>query len=118
MKLIDERRITARPIVTITVANTGSPSIGRITTRSMTRPSTIGGEDGAERNDEDIAADRGRNGPGDIGCDHGHLALREIDQAGRLVDHRKAHRDQAIDGADGEAGNQQLNEILHQPSAW
>ena len=40
MKLIDERRITARPIVTITVAKTGSPSIGRITTRSMTRPST------------------------------------------------------------------------------
>jgi hypothetical protein len=27
-------------MVTITVANTGSPSIGRITTRSMIRPST------------------------------------------------------------------------------
>ncbi len=40
MKLIDERRMTASPIVTITVANNGSPSIGRITRRSMTRPST------------------------------------------------------------------------------
>ena len=40
MKLIDERRITASPIVTMTVANTGSPSIGRITSRSITRPST------------------------------------------------------------------------------
>ena len=27
-------------MVTMTVANTGSPSIGRITTRSITRPST------------------------------------------------------------------------------
>ena len=41
MKLMEERRITASPIVTITVANTGSPSIGRITRRSMTRPSTM-----------------------------------------------------------------------------
>ena len=41
MKLIAERRITARPIVTMTVANTGSPSIGRITTRSMTNPRRI-----------------------------------------------------------------------------
>ena len=39
MKLIEERRITARPMVTMTVANTGSPSIGRITMRSITRPS-------------------------------------------------------------------------------
>jgi hypothetical protein len=68
-------------MVTITVANTGSPSIGRITTRSMTRPSTMAAKDGADRDDEEIAADRGRDGPGDIGHDHGHLALREIDQA-------------------------------------
>ena len=41
MKPIDERRMTASPIVTMTVANTGSPSIGRITRRSMTRPSRM-----------------------------------------------------------------------------
>ena len=62
-----------------------------------------GGEDRTECDDKDIAADGGRNGPGDIGDDHGHLALREIDQAGRLVNHRKSHRDQAINGADSKA---------------
>ena len=40
MKLMDERRITASAIVTMTVEKTGSPSIGRITTRSMASPSS------------------------------------------------------------------------------
>ena len=76
-----------------------------------------GKQDRAKRHHEDIAADRGRDGPCDIGHYHGHLALREIDQAGRLVDHRETHRDQAIDGADGEPGDQQLDQIFHQPAA-
>jgi hypothetical protein len=67
---------------------------------------------------EGIAADRRRDGPGDVGRNHGHFALREIDQPGGFVDHSKAHCDQAIDGTDREAGYQQLHEILHQTSAW
>ena len=62
-----------------------------------------GGKDGAERYHDHVAADRGRDGPGDIGRDHGHFALREIDQAGGLVNDRKTHRDQAVDGADRKA---------------
>ncbi len=67
MKLIDERRITARPIVTITVAKTGSPEHRPHHHALDDEAEDDGGQDGAERNDEDIAAHRGRDGPGDIG---------------------------------------------------
>jgi len=35
------RRMTARPIVTMTIEKAGSPSIGRMTRRSIARPSSI-----------------------------------------------------------------------------
>ena len=48
--------------------------------------------------------------PGDVGREHRHLALREIHQVRRLVDHHQRQRDAGVDAAGGEAGEDLVQE--------
>ena len=48
-----------------------------------------------------------------IGGDHGELALGEIHHIGGAEDQHEAERDQRIDGADADAGEQQLKDEIH-----
>ena len=43
--------------------------------------------------------------------DHEHVRVREIDEAQDTVDHRVAERDERVDGAEGEAVDQLLEEF-------
>src|SRR5215207_1485183 len=51
--------------------------------------------------------------PADVGREHRHLALGEIDVVGRHVDHDQRQRDAGIDGAVGQAGRDLLEELFH-----
>ena len=51
--------------------------------------------------------------PGDVGREHRHLALGEIDVVGRHVDHHQRQRHAGIDRAVGEAGRDLLEELFH-----
>ena len=46
--------------------------------------------------------------------DHRELALREVDHVGRTEDQHEAERDQRIDGADADAGEEQLQYEVHE----
>ena len=61
------------------------------------------------------AADLGReqpaqHAPADVGADHEHLAVREVDHEQHAVDHGVADRDQTVDGAEREAEDQLLGQ--------
>ena len=49
-----------------------------------------------------------------IGGDHGEFALREIHHIGGAEDQHEAERDQRIDGADADAGEEQLKSKIHE----
>ena len=48
-----------------------------------------------------------------IGAEHGELALAEIHHAGGADQQHETERDQRIDRADAEAGEQQLQQDVH-----
>ena len=48
-----------------------------------------------------------------IGGDHGEFALREVHHVGGAEDQHETERDQRVDGADADAGEQQLQEEIH-----
>lgn len=68
-----------------------------------------GVDEGGERDGEQLRDDEWyacRNEAG--GGEHRRLALREVEYVGRVVDGGKSNRDEAVDAAHGEAGNQVL----------
>ena len=107
IKIVRPRRITARPTVTMTIANGGSPSIGRMKMRSSARPSAIADRDRDDDERQEGQAERVGEAEGDIGGQHHQFALGEIDDAGRLVDQREAHGDEAVGGAADQARREQ-----------
>ena len=52
--------------------------------------------------------------PGEIGREHRHLALREIHQLRRLVDHHQRERHDRVDAAEGEAGSELMQRTSNQ----
>ena len=60
-------------------------------------------------------AERQNGDEGDKRADHEDVAMGEVDHADDAVDHRVADGDQAVDGAKGDAVDQLLNEIFHDP---
>jgi hypothetical protein len=50
---------------------------------------------------------------GDEGAKHDKVALREVDHRDRIPDQRIAERHERVDGANGEPGDQDLNEDLN-----
>ena len=55
-----------------------------------------------------------RQRPGDVGGEHRHLALGEVDDAGGPVDQDERERQQPVDAAGGEARDDLLEELRHQ----
>ena len=108
------RRITASPTVAITMENTGSPSIGRMISRSSASPIAI--EMGIvtiqQRNER--KPERIGEAEGDVRRQHDQFALREIDHAGRFVDQREAHGDQPVGRARDQSGSDQERQYIHQ----
>ena len=56
--------------------------------------------------------------PGDVGAEHRHLALGEIEVVGGLVDHDHRERHQRVDAADRDPGQQLLQEQVHLAPAF
>ena len=52
--------------------------------------------------------------PGDVGGEHRHLALGEVDDAGGAVNEHERQREQAVDAAGGETRDDLLEELRHQ----
>ena len=90
---------------TITIDRTGASANGRRIKRSITMPSakakTI-----VARSATQYGTPRLNQAPGDIGREHRHFALREIDGLRRLKDHDQRKRDAGIDTADRKSGEQ------------
>jgi hypothetical protein len=85
-------------------------------------PAIDRGEDHRDQQDEEQGqrnpghAERGEQQEGDQrdeGADHEDFAMREIDHADDPVDHRVSDRDQAVDGAERDAVDELLEEVLH-----
>ena len=51
--------------------------------------------------------------PGEIGREHRHLALGEIDELRRLVNHHQRQRHDRIDPAEREARSHLMQELAH-----
>jgi hypothetical protein len=60
-----------------------------------------------------IGPARGDQPPGDVGAEHRHLALGEIEVVGSLIDHDHGERDQGVDAADRHPGRKLLQEQVH-----
>jgi len=99
--------------VTITVVSSGARSIGRMTIRSVPRPSPKAIERQAEC-DPLVHAVVLDQRPGDVGGEHRHLALGEVDHAGRPVDQHERERERREDRAGGEPCDDLLEELGHQ----
>jgi hypothetical protein len=54
--------------------------------------------------------------PGEIGAEHRHLALGEVDVVGGDEDHHQRQGEAGVNGAIGEAGGHLLDELLHTSS--
>ena len=106
-------RITSSAIVAITTVSTLACSSGRMTTRCRPTPKTKAISERCEEGLPEREAVMGDQRPGDVGGEHRHLALREVDHLGRLVDEDERQRERAEDRAVGEPGDQRLEELLH-----
>ena len=60
-----------------------------------------------------IEPENADEGEGEKSAQHHQVALREVDDLGRLVNKDKAKRDQAVDAAERNATHQLLNEVQH-----
>ena len=99
-----------RPSVTITTVSTGARSTGRITARSTATPPTNEIATVQEERapvGEAVVDER----PGDEGREHRHLALREVDHAGRAVDQDERDGERRPDAARGEADHDLLRQL-------
>ena len=88
-------RITSRAIVAITTVRTLARSSGWITTRWRPTPNTNAITSvtmNAGQYESGAGAVRDQR-PGDVGREHRHLALREVDHLGRLVDQHERERE-------------------------
>ena len=101
---------------TITTARIGAFSTGRMTTRSIDDAEHEGADD-REREGGPVRHAGLDQRPGEVGREHRHLALREIHQVGRLVDHHQRQRDAGVDAAGGEAGEDLVQEEVHRARA-
>ena len=53
---------------------------------------------------------RGQHAPADVGADHEHLAVGEVDHEQHAVDHGVAERDQPVDRAERQAEHELLRQ--------
>jgi hypothetical protein len=74
------------------------------------------GRDSCCQHEPEAKLEGAGQGEGDVGHQHHQLALGEVHHAGGAVNHRKAHADEAVEQAHGDAGHDQLQKIVHQPA--
>ena len=84
---------------------------GRTTTRSMTTPMAADRHDGDGGRDRQRQANGRQRAIGDHAAEHHERALREVHDAAGVVDDAEADADQAVDAADGDAGQRDLGKI-------
>ena len=73
-------------------------------------PADERGDDGGEEG-EPVRFAEVHQLPGEIGREHRHFALGEIDQMRRLVDHHQRQRHDRVDPAERETGRQLMQEL-------
>ena len=112
MMMASASRTMPNPIVPISIRSKSLFSSGR-STRSMTRPISAVTTIATTIGDRERQLGRQVEGGGDVGADHHHVAVREVDQAHRAVDEGEAQRDQGVDGAEAEPADDRLEEDLH-----
>jgi hypothetical protein len=93
---------------TMTMTRIGEFSTGRMMIRSTATPSTNALATVIAK--APSTARRLQQRPRDVGREHRHLALREVHQVRRLVDHDQRERDAGIDAAGREAGEDLVQE--------
>ena len=106
-------KISTSPIVMITTVRTDAFATGAITTRWTPTPSakaktSVDGERGPVRPAVVL-----HQRPGDVGREHRHLALREVDHAGGAVDQHERERERAVDRPVPEPADDLLEEVGH-----
>ena len=89
-----------------------APRAGSMASRYSSRPTAIASADGDQRRKRQRDAGGGRE-HGHHAAQHDELALGEIHHVRRVVDQREAERDESIDGAYRQAGNEELKELGH-----
>ena len=89
-----------------------APRAGSIASQYSSSPTTIATPDRDQRRKRQRHAGGGRE-HGHHAAEHDEFALREIHHVRRVVDQREAERDQRIDRADRQAGNEELEEFGH-----
>ena len=97
--------------MTMTMRRTLPRSTGRMTTRWIATPPT---NEISERRDERrpvAPAVIGDQRPRDVRRERRHLALREVDDARRAVDDHEREREERVDAARREAGDDLLHEV-------
>ena len=105
--------MTSRPMKTMTTDRIGAFSTGRMMTRSISTPPTKAIAT-VSRNAAQYGTPAWISAPGDVGGEHRHLALREVHQVRRLVDHHQRQRHAGVDAAGGEAGE----DLVQQAGSW
>ena len=114
IRLASPLKVSTRPIVMITTVRTEAFETGAI-------DDALDAE--AEREREDERADEGRpvrpavvlvQRPGDVGGEHRHLALREVDHARGAVDQHERERERRVDRPRPEPRDDLLEELGHQ----
>ena len=76
-------------------------------------------DDGDGRGDRQRQAKRLQGAVGDHAADHDECALGEVHDAAGVVDDAEADTDQAVDAADGDAGQRdlrQIGQVRHAPT--
>ena len=117
------RSTASRPSVMTAIENSGSPIIGRMTSRSMTRPKHGQRRRRPRRRREPddivvVAEPSSRDAPVDEQheteprADQGDRALGEVDGLCRLEDEHEAERDERVDRRPGRAPDERLDEAV------
>ena len=108
-----------RPSVTMTRFSGLPPSTGRISTRSIEHPADERERQRAEQRASRAAAPASAQRPGDERGEHRHLALGEVDDAGRAEDQHQRERQRRVHRAVGDPVDDHLQEPLHrEPPHW
>ena len=107
-----EWKMASRPMNTTTTDSTGALCSGRRIMRSM--PTPIRNENSATSGSAiQKFMPHSQQLPAQVGAEHRHLALGEIDVVGGDEDHHQRQRQARIDGAVGEPRGDLLDELLH-----
>ena len=114
IRLASPLKVSTSPIVMITIVRTEPVRDRRDHVRWMPRPSAEGEDERDHEREPVRPAVVLDQRPGDVGREHRHLALGEVDHAGRAVDQDERERERREDRPAPEPRDDLLEELGHQ----